>query len=117
MPNSHTEVFVHLVWATWDRRPLITPEIEARLYACIAAGCRDLQAHLMAIGGVSDHVHLLIRLPSTLTIAQIAKDLKGTSSHLITHELACPKFRWQGAYSAFSVSPEGVEAVCDYIQA
>jgi REP element-mobilizing transposase RayT len=116
MPNSHTEVFIHLVWTTSERQPLITPQIERVLYSCIAARCRDLQAHLMAIGGISDHVHLLIRLPATLTIAQIAKDIKGASSHLITHKLSQPDFRWQSAYSAFGVSPEGVEAVCNYIQ-
>src|SRR5579862_754485 len=98
MPNSYTELYMHLVWATWDRQPLITPEMEARLYTCIATCCRDLQAHLVAIGGVSDHLHVLVRLPVTLTVAQLAKDLKGTSSHFITHALACPDFRWQGAY-------------------
>ncbi len=111
MPNSHTEVFIHLVWNTSERKPLITPQIEPALYSCIAARCRDFQAHLMAIGGISDHVHLLIRLPATLTIAQIAKDLKGASSHLLTHRLSKPDFRWQSSYSAFSFSPEGVEAV------
>jgi len=45
MPNSHTEVYVHFVWATWDRKPLITPDIEPRLYNCIRARCRDMQAH------------------------------------------------------------------------
>ena len=116
MPNSHTEVYIHLVWATWDRQPLITPAIETRLYNQIRSRCRNMQAHLHAIDGISDHIHLLIRLPATLSISEIVKDLKGTSSHFATHLLACPDFRWQGAYSAFSVGPEGVETVCSYIE-
>ncbi|MCW3097092.1 MAG: transposase IS200-family protein [Chthonomonadaceae bacterium] len=116
MPNSHTEVYIHLVWATWDRQALITPAIETRMYNHIRSRCRDMQTHLHAIGGISDHIHLLIRLPATLSIADIVRDLKGASSHFATHLLSCPGFRWQGAYSAFSGGPEGVEAVCSYIE-
>jgi putative transposase len=116
MPNSHTEVYIHLVWATWDRQSLITSAIETRLYNQLRSRCRDMQAHLHAIGGMPDHIHLLIRLPATLSIAEIVRDLKGASSHFATHLLGCPDFRWQGAYSAFSVGPKGVEAVCTYIE-
>jgi len=116
MPNSHLEFYGHLVWATWDRQPLITPAIETRLYNHIRARCRDMKAHLHAIGGTADHIHLLIRLPTTLSIAEIVRDIKGASSHFTTHLLDCPGFRWQGAYSGFSVCPEGVEAVCSYIE-
>ena len=115
MPNSHTEIYLHVVWATWDREPLIAPEIEARLYACIAARCRDMQTHLIAIGGVADHIHVLIRMSATRTVAQVVGDIKGASSHLMTHELGLHHFRWQGAYGARSVSPNGLEAVCAYI--
>jgi REP element-mobilizing transposase RayT len=94
---------------------LIAPDIEAELYDCIRSRCRDLQAHLHAIGGVADHVHVLIRLPSTLTIAQVVRDIKGASSHFATHVLKCVDFQWQGAYSAFSVGADGLAAVISYI--
>ncbi len=116
MPNSHTEVYVHLVWATWNRQPLITPAVEKALYACLASRCRDLQAHLLAVGGVADHVHVLLRLPATSSVSQVTNDLKGASSHLATHELHLPDFRWQGAYGARSVTPNGVAAVRAYIE-
>ncbi len=116
MSNSHTEAYVHFVWATWDREPTLTPDVEARLYACIAARCRELQAHLLAIGGVADHLHVLLRLPATLTVAQAASDLKGASSRFATRDLNLPAFRWQGAYSARSVSPQGTGDVCAYIE-
>ncbi len=116
MSNSHTEVYVHFVWATWDRQPLILPDKEARLYDSIRARCRDMQAHLHAIGGVSDHIHLLIRLPATLSLAQVAKDIKGASSHFATYTLSWSDFRWQGAYSAFGVGKDSLEIVCRYIE-
>ncbi len=66
---------------------------------------------------MADHVHLLVRIPATITIAQLAQNLKGVSSHLIRHHLfPATDFRWQGAYGAFSVSPEGTDAVRAYIR-
>ncbi|HLK57384.1 MAG TPA: IS200/IS605 family transposase [Chthonomonadaceae bacterium] len=116
MPNSHTEVYVHFVWATWDRKPLITPELEPQLCACIRARCRDMQTHLFAIGGIADHIHLLVRLPATFSLSQIAKDIKGASSHLVTHMLGHPDFRWQGAYSAHGVADDRLDIVGKYIE-
>jgi putative transposase len=105
------------VWATWDRLPLITPEIGSRLHAAIAAKCRELNAEPLTIGGVDDHVHLLVRLPTTLAIATLAKQVKGSSSHLITHEVTPGEFfKWQGAYGAFTLSKDQVEATNAYIQ-
>src|SRR5580700_10916632 len=103
MPNSHTEVYVHFVWATWDRQPLITPDIEPRLHNCIRARCRDLQAHVHAVNGIADHVHVVVRLPATMSIAAIAGDIKGASSHFATHALGAAEFRWQGGYFAEGV--------------
>ncbi len=75
MPNSHTEVYVHFVWATWDREALITPQLEIQLYDCIRARCRDMQAHLLACGGVADHLHLLLRLPATRSLCEVVKKI------------------------------------------
>lgn len=117
MPNSCVRVWVHLVWATWDREPMIRAEWEAGLYAGIAAACREMKATPIEIGGTVDHVHLLLSLPAALRIADAAHDMKGASSHLVNHVLAPGAgFRWQGAYGAFSVSMESVEAVRAYIR-
>ena len=56
MRRPYTQIYAHLVWATWDRLLLITSEIESRLHAAIAAKCRELDAEALAIGGVDDHV-------------------------------------------------------------
>jgi putative transposase len=64
MRSPHLELYVHLVWATWDRLPLITPELEPRLYAALVQQARTLSSVPLAIGGIADHVHLLLQLPS-----------------------------------------------------
>ena len=117
MPRSCTYVFVHYVWGTWDRTPLITPELEPRIHACIGAKCRSLRCDVLAIGGTADHVHCLVRIPATLAVAELAKEMKGASSHLATHETESGSlFRWQGTYGAFSVGAAELERVTDYIR-
>ena len=117
MRRPYTQLYAHLVWATWDRLPLIKPEIESRLYAAIAAKCQELKAKPLAIGGVDNHVHLLVRFPTTLAIATLAKQVKGSSSHLVTHEVTPGEFfKWQGAYGAFTLNKDQVQTIRAYIQ-
>ncbi len=116
MRTPYTQLYVHLVWATWDRLPLITEEIEARLYAAIAAKCRELKCIPLAIGGVADHVHVLVRLHTTVAIATLVKEIKGASSHLVTHVITPDQpFKWQGAYSAFTLWKADAPQVAAYI--
>jgi putative transposase len=117
MREPYTQLFLHCVWATWDRLPLISSEIEAALYKAIVAKAHELKCDVVAIGGTVDHVHLVVRFPTTLAVAALVKEVKGSSSHLMTHGVA-PKqaFKWQGAYGAFTVSKSGVDTVADYIQ-
>jgi putative transposase len=115
--NSYSEIYVHIVWATWNREPLITQEMQIPLYACIADQCRKVGAVPLEIGGVENHVHVLVRYPATLTVPQLAHDMKGASSHLIRQRLfPGTDFRWQGSYGARSVDPEGVPVVRAYIR-
>ena len=116
MRESQVAVFIHLVWATWDRVPLLTAALQRPVYRAIGAICGECGAEVIAVGGVEDHVHLLIRLPATLTVAELAKHVKGASAHLVTHQLAPNSFfKWQGSYGAFSVSPHDLPTVGDYI--
>ena len=117
MAETYTELYCHVVWATWEREPLITPDIEPRVYAAIAAKCRALGAEPLAIGGLPDHVHLLVRFPSSLALAKLVQEVKGASSHLVTHELRPGKFfKWQKGYGAFPVSREAVPRVAAYVR-
>ena len=116
MRSPYTQLYLHLVWATWDRLPLITDAFEARIYAAIAEKCRELQCVPLAIGGMPDHVHLLLRLHTTTSVATLAKEVKGSSSHLVTHEVTPAQFfKWQGAYGAFTLRKEDAPVVAAYI--
>src|SRR2546427_7523150 len=87
MRDTYHRLYIHAVWATWDRLPLITPAIEAVIYADIRIECEKVKAELMEIGGVNDHVHVVVRIPPTLCVADLLKQIKGASSHLATHNV------------------------------
>jgi len=117
MRGPYTQLYLHLVWATWDRLPLITETVESRLYAAIAEKCRKLKCVPLAIGGIDDHIHLLVRLHTTVAIATLVKEVKGSSSHLVTHEITPGEFfKWQGSYGAFTLWKEEVPKVEAYIK-
>ena len=116
MRSAKVAIYVHLVWATWDRLPLLSDAIGPAIYRAIGAKCEELRADVLAIGGMEDHVHLLVRLPATLAIADLVKHVKGASAHLANFRLPdSGSFRWQGSYAAFSVGPDGLPSVINYI--
>jgi len=116
MREPYTQLYVHLVWATWDRLPLLDAKREAMVYACVQAECGKLGAEMIGIGGTEDHMHVVARIPSTLAVATLVKQLKGSSSHLVNHNgVGQGTFRWQGAYGAFTVSKGAVKKVIDYL--
>lgn len=117
MRAPYTQLYLHCVWATWDRLPLITPDVEPRLYAAVAAKCRELKCVPLTIGGVEDHVHLVLRLHTTVPVARLLKEVKGSSSHLVTHEIAPGRFfKWQGAYGAFTFAKADLARVKAYVE-
>lgn len=117
MRAPFTQLYVHLVWSTWDRLPLITADIQARLYAAIMDKCHELKCEPIAIGGVADHLHLLVRINTVVSVAQLTKEVKGSSSHLVTHVLKPGEFfKWQGAYGAFTIRKSEVSTVKRYIE-
>jgi len=117
MRRNKLALFLHLVWATWDRQPLITPDIERRLYRNIESEAQKQGCVVLALNGTADHVHLLVIIPTTITIANLLKQLKGVSSHFVNETLRPPtQFKWQGSYGAFTVSRWDVEKIKGYIK-
>ena len=117
MSQTFTSLYVHLVWSVAGRQPLLTPDVARLVYRQLVSKCADLRSSAIAVGGVEDHVHVLVRLATTVSVATLAHDLKGSSSHFFNHILMPgSQFRWQGGYGAFSVSVRGVEAVTAYVR-
>ncbi|QSJ17851.1 IS200/IS605 family transposase [Nostoc sp. UHCC 0702] len=117
MRSNFTQLYLHYVWGTWDRLPLITPDIQKLVYAAIIQECQQLKCTVISIGGVEDHVHLLTSFPPTLSISDLIKQIKGSSSHFITHEVKPSEFfKWQGSYGAFTVSHDAIDNVAHYIR-
>jgi putative transposase len=114
MRFSRVELYVHLIWATWDRAPLITQELEERLYDVMQHHASRMGARVIAIGGVEDHVHMLLRVPATLAVADLVSRIKGGSSHFAAQVLA-HDFKWQGGYAAHSISPSALPRVRQYV--
>ena len=115
MRRSKLRVYLHLVWGTHDRLPLVRPEIERRLYRSIAAEVRKLRCRVLAMGGMPDHVHLVVQLAATVTVAELLKQVKGVSSTFARVELCKGEFfSWHEGYSAFSVSGTHLARVIEY---
>jgi len=117
MRGNKLSLFVHFVWATWDRLPLITPEVERRLLRNIEDVAIHHKCEAIAINAVPDHVHVLLKIPSTFSIADLVKHMKGVSSNFANDELftGLTAFKWQGSYGAFSVSRWDIDRVKAYV--
>jgi REP element-mobilizing transposase RayT len=117
MPQSLSSVLVHLIFSTKNREPFITPQIETELYPYLATIFREQKSPTLAIGGVSDHLHVLFSLARVVTIAELVEEIKtNTSKWIKTKGQVFRNFHWQKGYGAFSVGRSEVGAVKQYIQ-
>jgi REP element-mobilizing transposase RayT len=114
--GNYAKLYLHLVWATWDRLPLITPELRVPVYQALHEQANRVGCEMIAVGGIRDHVHVLLKMPTTVSIADIVKSLKGGSTHVVTHAVQRGSFfKWQGSYGAFTVSRTHVPMVRAYV--
>ena len=117
MADSYTSLFYHFVFSTKNRANFIRADIEERIWAYIGGVARKHKMAAIQIGGIEDHVHVLILAPTTIAPFEIAKYLKGDSSKWIKEEFAdLQAFAWQDGYGAFTVSKSNIPAVVEYIQ-
>ncbi|MCW3099345.1 MAG: transposase IS200-family protein [Chthonomonadaceae bacterium] len=117
MPQVQNRALLHFVWATYDRMPWVTADIAASVYRYITTVAIDDGCEVLAIGGMPDHVHLLVRMSTTVSIRELMMHVKGGSSRLIQRDFAPGSFfRWQGSYGVYSVSPSHRKRVVAYIQ-
>ena len=115
--HSFVSCLMHVVFSTKDRRPFLAPQIQDRLWPYIGGIAQKNKMKAIKAGGVADHVHLLLSVPSTLAIAKAVQLVKGNSSKWIHEEF--PKlaaFEWQEGYGAFSIGISGVDDTVNYIE-
>jgi|SRR5438477_12438212 len=116
-PMSYVSSYFHCVFSTKERRPLIPPALRDRLWPYVGGIARENDMKAIEIGGMPDHVHILLSLPSTLSIAKALQLIKGGSSKWV-HDtfLEHRVFGWQAKYGAFSVSVSQLETIIQYIK-
>jgi REP element-mobilizing transposase RayT len=116
MPQSLSNILIHLIWSTRDRRPCLDPSTREKTHAFLAGVVRQCECEAYRVGGPTDHVHLAIRLSRTVSVADLVKGAKAASSKwLKTQSPDFADFSWQLGYGAFSVGMSQKEALLLYI--
>lgn len=115
MPHTYTNFLYHIVFSTKERYPFIKNESKPRLYDYIGGTIRGLGGICLEIGGVDDHVHLLVKLKPTVGVPKFLQELKPNATNWAKRELH-PKFEWQDGYGGFTVGESQIEGVRRYIQ-
>ncbi len=115
MSSTYLALHYHLVFGTKNREPFITPAWKARLHDYLGGTVRGLDGFPEGVGGVADHVHLLVGLKATHCLADMIRELKKASSVWVHEQVGVPAFAWQEGYAAFTVSATSREAVRHYI--
>ena len=116
MPQSLSNVILHIIFSTKDREPWLNANVRPRIHGYLATVCRGLDASFVHIGGVSDHAHVVTTLPRTMSQAELVERIKKTSSKWMKDlDVSYRGFTWQRGYAAFSVSPSKLAAVLKYV--
>jgi REP element-mobilizing transposase RayT len=117
--HSFNSCLMPCVFSTQERRPLLTAAIRERLWPYLGGIAREHDMKALAIGGVGDHVQLLLSLPATLSISKAMQLLKGNSSKWLREtfpELRQHDFAWQEGFGSFSIGVSGMKNTIHYIQ-
>jgi REP element-mobilizing transposase RayT len=116
MGQSLSNVLLHVIFSTKNRRLIIDADIEPELHACLVSISTSMGSFVHKIGGVEDHIHMLLKLPRTITVSDLLEDIKKISSKWMkTKSGKYEDFSWQKGYGVFSVSTSQSCAVESYI--
>ena len=115
MSSTHLSLHCHIIFGTKHQRPLIASDWRPRFHAYLGGAVRALDAIPEAVGGIADHVHLLIGFSATQRLSDIMRDVKRSSSAWVHDTIGDRQFEWQDGYGAFSVSASLLEKVKQYI--
>ena len=108
-------LFYHCVWGTKNGEPFIEPRWENSLHNVIAAKAAQLEARVHAVGGIDNHVHLVVSVPPKMALSTFIGQVKGNSSHWVNHELKLGyHFAWQAEYGVVSFGGKRLDLVLRY---
>src|SRR5436190_12752162 len=114
---SYVNMHLHCVFSTKERRPMITPDLRDRLWPYLGGIARENKMKAIEVGGMPDHVHVLLSLPSTASIAKAMQLIKGGSSKWVHDTFPEHRhFSWQVKYGAFGVSVSLLDKTIQYIE-
>jgi putative transposase len=116
MAHSFTNLLYHIVFATKERREWLAPTVRDATWEYIGGVIRADGGIALVINGMSEHVHILAKLPASKAVSDIVRAVKAKSSHRLRVKLDAPEFAWQTGYGAFSVSQSQIDVVRRYIQ-
>ncbi len=117
MGQSLVKNYIHIVFSTKHRQPLILPPVENELHAYMGGICKKLECQPLIVGGFTDHIHILCTLSKKIALMKLVEEVKSHSSKWIKPKgLDYSNFYWQDGYAAFSVNPKGVDRVTAYIK-
>ncbi len=116
MSSTYVSLNYHIVFSTKDRLPLIADSWAARLHEYLGGTIKGLGGVSLQVGGIEDHVHLLVGMKATHCLSDVLRELKRTSSIWVHTEIGENRFAWQTGYSAFTVSPSACGGVRAYIK-
>lgn len=116
MGQSLVKNYLHIVFSTKHRQPLIHEPVESELHAYIGGICKNRECHPIKVGGYTDHIHILCMLSKKIALMKLLEEVKSHSSKWIkTKDDSYKNFYWQDGYGAFSVNPSEVDVVIEYI--
>jgi len=115
MGHTYSQIFLHIVWGTKDRNPLIVEEIEKDIQAIIRTKAKEHNSEVLAIGNTYDHVHVLIKISTKTLISKMVSEFKGCTSYFINHNSKNILY-WQNGYGILSVSMLAIDTVKKYVE-
>ena len=117
MANTYTSLHYHVIFSTKNRQPFLAEAIRDRVFAYLGGIARENGMNALEVGGVADHVHLLVSIPASLAVSKALRLIKGGSSHWLKETFPnMAKFAWQDGYAAFTVSQLQIDDVRVYIR-